>query len=98
MGVQASGMILPPGSLPRIRLEQREELTVKILGYGNFEAWVEYPDGQRRHHQASDVITLLQKIEGQLRMRYNIDAFAFKKVPQTISTDETITIGDITYG
>lgn len=98
MGVQASGMILPPGSVPRKKLEG-QELSVKILGYESWEAIVQYPDGMIRHHQIpdKDMVKLLQKIEGQLRMRYNIQAFAFKAIPKSISTGEIITIGEIQY-
>lgn len=96
MANEGRGLVLPPGSVPRIKLEG-ETLEVKILGYGQWEAWVEYPDGNRRHHQVSDVVSLLQKVEGQLRARYNIDAFSFLKIPQSISTGETITIGEIKY-
>ena len=92
----AKGLILPPGSVPRIVLSG-ETLTIKILGYENWEAWVEYPDGYRRHHQVSDVVSLMQKIEGQLRSRYNIDAFTITQIPKSLSTDETAIIGDIKY-
>lgn len=98
MGVQAKGMILPPGSVPRIKLEG-ETHTIRLLGPTDSWEWaVQYPDGKCRHHQANDVISLLQKIDGHLRSRYNIDAFTFTKVPQSLSTDETVTIGDIKYG
>ena len=92
----AKGLILPPDSLPRIKLEG-ETLAVKILAYGQWECWVEYPDGHRRHHQASDVVQLLGKIHGQLIHRYNIDAFAFKAIPKSISAGETVIIGEIKY-
>ncbi len=96
MAKQGTGLVLPPGSVPRIKLEG-ETLELKILGYGQWEAWVEYPDGHRHHHQVHTVIDLLAKIDGRLRLRYNIDAFSFLKIPQSISTGETITIGDIKY-
>lgn len=96
MKTEGHAMILPPGSMPRIVLSGDVQ-TIKIVGYSGWEAWVEYPDGYRRHHQAFEVIGLLAKIDGQLRMRYNIDEFSFKAIPQALSVGETITIGEIKY-
>ncbi len=96
MGVQGEALVLPPGSAKRIKLEG-DQLKVTILGYGSWEAWIEYPDGYRRHHQVSDIHTLLQKVTGQLKTRYNIDSFQFLTIPNDFSTGATITIGEIKY-
>ena len=96
MGAQAKGFVLPPGSAPKIKLTA-SELTLKILGYGEWEAWVEYPDGFRRHHMAHDLPTLMAKIDGQLRTRYNITGYVIKGAFKSLNTGETITLGDVTY-
>ncbi len=95
MQSHGSGIVLPPGSVKRVVLSG-EELQIKIIGHHHHEYLVEYPDGYRRFHQAHDMIALLAKISGQLKSRYNLNAFEFKDVPQGLPS-ETINIGGIKY-
>jgi len=92
---QGRAMVLPPGSVKRIVLSG-DPLEIKLLGYRDWEAVVVYPDGNTRHHQASTVNDLLDKITGQLKTRYNIENFSFKEVPQALEPS-TIKIGEISY-
>jgi hypothetical protein len=96
MQQSGTGLVLPAGTVPPVKLSG-DELTVKIISTQDFEALVEYPDGYRRFHQAGDIITLLAKITGQLKGRYNLTSFEFKDFPQGLTPDATIKIGGITY-
>ena len=94
-----TALILPAGSVPRIVLSG-DPLIVKFLHHTPANSWtavVEYPDGYRRQHQVFSVLHMLEKITGQLKLRYNIDSFAFKVVPQNLDHAFNIQIGDITY-
>lgn len=88
-------IVLPAGTIPRIELSG-ENLSVEIIGYDGFEVLVKYPDGYQRFHQSHDIINLLDKISGQLRLRYNLDAFDFISVPQRLEIS-TVKIGGIKY-
>lgn len=96
--MQGSGMVLPEGAIEKIKLDG-DTLHIAIIGLIPDEntVIVAYPDGYTRHHQAKTVIALLQKIEGQLRGRYNLTSFAFTSIPESLSTGTTITLGDINY-
>jgi hypothetical protein len=96
MQQRGTGLVLPAGTVPPVNLSG-DELTVKIISTQDFEALVEYPDGYRRFHQANDIITLLARISGQLKSRYNLTSFEFKDIPQGLTPDATIKIGGITY-
>ncbi len=95
---QGRGLILPPGSVPKVRLSG-EMLHVKLLSYSVADGWnavVAYPDGYLRHHQVYTVVQLLDKIAGQLKTRYNLTDFKFMEIPAALEPS-TIKIGEITY-
>ncbi len=96
LAAELKGFVLPAGTFPRIKLSG-DQLTIEIVSTPAWEVIVRYPDGYQRHHQASSVLQLLEKIDGQLRKRYNLEGYSVLRTPQSISTGETLVIGEIKY-
>lgn len=89
--MQASGLVLPPGTLPTIKLEgNRHTLKLRTIHPEEIpEIKVEYPDGFQKWHQAKDIVELLGKIGGTLKGRYGIEGYAI------LSTPGALELGDI---
>ncbi len=96
---QGGALVLPAGSVPKVILSG-DEHDIKLLSYRVEDDWtacVQYPDGYVRQHRVFNLTELLDKISGQLKMRYNVTSFEFKAIPQGLGDRLVIRIGGIKY-
>lgn len=83
---KASGVILPPGTLPTEKLEGNKH-TLAILVVTPDEppqVKVGYPDGYQKWHHQKDIATLIGSIGGTLKGRFGVNEYKVLSAPNKI--------------
>lgn len=107
----ATGAILPPGTLKTVDIGQQSSVTVTIDEVQTEQTFgdpvktapldtpivrIIYPDGFIKHHEAADIASLMGKVQNLLRGRFGITGFDIASTPASLEPGEII-LENVTY-
>lgn len=76
------GQVLPPGTLEKLpRIKGPFEVSIVAIEPENEIVRILYPNGLVKSHQATDKITLCEKVTNQLRGLYGFENVGFDTIP-----------------